>query len=520
MGGAWIAAIEGTREYRAQMGLLDSAFQASGHSSTEAKNTYSELNAVLGDTEQAVEAAQHIAMIADNEKEMNSLTEIGAGVFARFGQSLPLEGMYEGILHTSQLGEVQGSLADALEWSGITVEDFNVKLEACTTAEERQDLIMKTLKDTYGAAGAQYRETNKDVMEARKAQERLTDAMAELGAVGEPILTAIKNKVADMATAAIPHLQNFVNKVKDARKWVQENKKTIDIWKAAIVGTTASVASFILILKWGAIMNVAKTAIMGVRGAILLLNLAMKANIIGLIVSLIIGLVAAFVTLWKNNEGFRNFWINLWAKIRAACSTAVTGIKNKFNDLKDAAGRVKTWFENIRKAIADKIGAARDAVSKAITKIKGFFPLSIGKIFSNLKIPKISVSGGKAPFGIAGKGSLPSFNVKWNAQGGILTQPTIFGRMGDTLLGGGEAGAEAIAPITLLQDYIRAAVGAENEGIRATLIEQTGLLMTFLSRNMPKAVLLDTGAMVGELTPAIDAGLANRWNNTRRGNTR
>ncbi len=520
LGGAWIAAIEGTREYRAQMGLLDSAFQASGHSSTEAKNTYSELNAVLGDTEQAVEAAQHIAMIADNEKEMNSLTEIGAGVFARFGQSLPLEGMYEGILHTSQLGEVQGSLADALEWSGITVEDFNVKLEACTTAEERQDLIMKTLKDTYGAAGAQYRETNKDVIEARKAQERLTDAFSELGRVGEPIMTAIKNKIADMVKAAVPHLQNLVNKVKDVKKWVQDNKKTIDIWKAAIAGAAASAASFILILKWGAIMSAAKKAITGVRTAILLLNAAMRANIIGLIVSLVIGLVAAFVTLWRNNEGFRNFWINLWKKIQSACGSAVDWIKGKLSGLKDAVGKVKTWFTDMGKSISDKLESAQKAVGKVVDKIKGFFPLKIGKIFSGLKIPKISVSGGKAPFGIAGKGSLPSFNVKWNAQGGILTQPTIFGRMGDTLLGGGEAGAEAIAPITLLQDYIRAAVGAENEGIRATLIEQTGLLMSFLSRNLPKAVLLDTGAMVGELTPAIDAGLADRWNNTKRGNTR
>ena len=520
MGGAWVAAIEGTREYRAQMGLLDSAFQASGHSSTAAKDTYSALNAVLGDTEQAVEAAQHMALLADNEKELTTWTDIATGVYATFGASLPIEGLAEAANHTAKNGEVQGSLADALEWSGISIEGFNDKLAACSSEQERQDLIMNTLNGTYSKASAQYKETNKDVMAARQAQERLTDAMAELGAVGEPILTAIKNKVADMVTAAVPHLQNLVNKVKDVKKWVQDNKKTIDIWKAAIVGTTASVASFILILKWGAIMNAAKTAIMGVRGAILLLNAAMKANIIGLIVSLVIGLVAAFVTLWKNNEGFRNFWINLWNKIKSACSTAVTGIKNKFNDLKDAAGKVKRWFEDIRKAIADKIGAARDAVDKAVKKIKGYFPLSIGKIFSNLKIPKISVSGGKAPFGIAGKGSLPSFNVKWNAQGGILTQPTIFGRMGDTLLGGGEAGAEAIAPITLLQDYIRAAVGAENEGIRATMIEQTGLLMTFLSRNLPKAVLLDTGAMVGELTPAIDAGLANRWNNTKRGNTR
>lgn len=520
LGGAWIAAIEGTREYRAQMGLLDSAFQASGHSSTAAKDTYSALNAVLGDTEQAVEAAQHMALLADNEKELSTWTDIATGAYAVFGNSLPTESLAESSQEVSRSGELTGGLVDALVWAGISESEFQKKLDACSTEQERQNLIMNTLNDTYGKASDQYKKTNKDVMEARKAQERLTDAMAELGAVGEPILTAIKNKVADMVTAAVPHLQNLVNKVKDVKKWVQDNKKTIDIWKAAIVGTTASVASFVLILKWGAIMSAAKKAITGVRTAVLLLNAAMRANIIGLIVSLIIGLVAAFVTLWRNNEGFRKFWINLWNKIKSACSTAVTGIKNKFNDLKDAAGKVKQWFENIRKAIADKIGAARDAVDKAIKKIKGYFPLSIGKIFSNLKIPKISVSGGKAPFGIAGKGKLPSFNVKWNAEGAILTKPTIFGAIGNTLLGGGEAGMEAVAPIDLLQGYIRAAVRAEDEGIRATLIEQNAMLIDFLRHTMPKAVLLDTGAVVGELTPAIDAGLADKWEHTKRGNTR
>ena len=520
LGGAWVAAIEGTREYRAQMGLLDSAFQASGHSSTAAKTTYSELNAVLGDTEQAVEAAQHMALLADNEKELTTWTDIATGVYATFGNSLPIESLAESSQEVSRNGQLTGGLIDALVWAGISEEEFQKKLDACTNEQERQDLIMNTLNGTYSKASAQYKETNKGVMEARKAQERLTDAFSELGRIGEPILTAIKNKVADMVTAAVPHLQNLVNKVKDVKKWVQENKKTIDIWKAAIVGTTASVASFVLILKWGAIMSAAKKAITGVRTAVLLLNAAMKANIIGLIVSLVIGLVAAFVTLWKNNEGFRNFWISLWNKIKSACSTAISGIKNKFNDLKDAAGKVKKWFEDIRKSISDKIESAGKAVGKVVDKIKGFFPLKIGKIFSNLKIPKISVSGGKAPFGIAGKGSLPSFNVKWNAQGGILTKPTIFGAAGSTLLGGGEAGAEAIAPIDLLQGYIRAAVQTENEGIRRTLIEQNNLLMNFLTSNMPKAVLLDTGAMVGELTPAIDAGLADRWNHTKRGNTR
>ena len=516
LGGAWIAAIEGSREYRAEMGLLDSAFQAAGHSSTEAKNTYSDLNAVLGDTGQAVEAAQHIALIADNEKEMNELVTIGTGIFSNFGQSLPLEGLFEAVNHTASLGEVQGSLADALEWSGFSVEDFNDQLAKCSNEEERQDLIMKTLKDTYGEAATQYQDTNKDILEARKAQERLTDAFAELGRIGEPILTAIKNKVAEFVEAALPHLQNLVNKVKDVQKWIKENQQTINNWKAAIVGAGASAASFILILKWGSIMSAAKTAILGVRGAVLLLNAAMKANIIGLIVSLIIGLVAAFVTLWKNNESFRKFWIDLWNKIKSACGSAVNWMKGKFDDFKSAVKSVQNSFGKIKDAIADKLEEARAKVKDVIDKIKGFFPLKIGKIFSNLKIPKISVSGGSAPFGIAGKGKLPSFNVKWNAEGAILTKPTLFGAVGNTLLGGGEAGKEAVAPIDVLQGYVRSAVQQETQVLGKIMIEQSGKLMDFLSRKMPQTVMLDSGALIGNLAPGLDAKLSDRWRRNTR----
>lgn len=521
LGGAWIAAIEGSREYRAEMAKLDTAFVTNGHSSQAAKQTYSELNAVLGDSEQAVEASQHLAKLTDNEKDLQTWTDICTGVYATFGASLPIEGLTEAANETAKTGELTGGLTDALNWAGIGEEEFQKKLDACTNEQERQKLIMDTLNGTYSKASEQYQKTNKDVMEARKAQERLTDAFAELGRVGEPILTAIKNKVADMVAAAVPKLESFIAKVKDAKKWLKDNKDTVDKWKAAIVGATVSVASFVLILKWGAIMSAASKAIKGVTLAVKALNLAMKANIIGLIISLVIGLVAAFVTLWKNNEGFRNFWINLWAKIKSVASSAVKSIKNKFNDFKSAVKSVKKSFDDIKNAISDKLEAAKDKVSSVIKKIKGFFPLSIGKIFSNLKIPKISVSGGKAPFGIAGKGKLPSFNVKWNAQGGILNEPTIFGMTKTgTLLGGGEAGKEAIAPITVLQDYVKTAVKSENEGIIRTLIEQNQILMDFLSRIMPEGVRLDTGVLVGELVPAIDIGLNDRWTHSRRGNTR
>lgn len=520
LGGAWVAAIESTREYRTQMGMLDTAFVTNGHSAAVAKQTYSDLNAVLGDSGQATEAAQHLAKLTDNEKDLQTWTDICTGVFATFGESLPIESLAESSNEVAKSGVLTGGLVDALVWAGISEEEFQEKLDACSGEQERQNLIMETLNGTYSKASEQYKETNKDVMEANKAQERLTDAFAELGRVGEPILTAIKNGVAGMVSAAVPKLESFIQKIKDAKKWMKDNKNTVDGWKAAIIGATVSVGSFLLVLKWSAIMSAASKAIKGVRAAILLFNAALRANPIGLVISLLAGLVAAFVYLWKNNEGFRNFWINLWNKIKSACSSAITGIKNKFNDLKDAAGKVKKWFEDIRKSVSDKIGAARDAVKNAINKIKGYFPLSIGKIFSNLKIPKISVSGGKAPFGIAGKGKLPSFNVKWNAQGAIFDQPTIFNtRMG--LQGVGDGGEpEAVAPISKLQDYVSAAVRSENGMLGRIIIEQNQRLIDALARLIPKDVTLDGNVLVGTLLPAVDAGLSNRYEHTRRGNVR
>lgn len=520
LGGAWIAAIEGSREYRTEMGKLDTAFTTNGHSSEAAKQTYSDLNAVLGDTGQAVEAAQHLAKLTDNEKDLQTWTNICTGVYATFGASLPIESLTEAANETAKTGILTGGLTDAINWAGISEEEFQAKLDACSNEQERQKLIMDTLNGTYSKASEQYKTTNKDIMDAQRAQEKLTDAFAELGRVGEPILTAIKTKVADMVLAAIPHIENFIQKVKDLKKWIKENENTVDAWVAVIIGATVSIGAFLLVLKWGAIMSAATKAIKAVRSAILLFNAALLANPIALVVALLAGLVAAFVYLWNNNKSFRAFWISMWDKIKSVSSSAVSWVKNKFNDFKSAVKSVQNSFGKIKDAIADKLEEARAKVKGVIDKIKGFFPLKIGKIFSNLKIPKISVSGGKAPFGIAGKGKLPSFNVKWNAEGGILTKPTIFGMAGNTLLGGGEAGDEAIAPIDTLKAYIRESVNEKDNAIIQALIEQNQRMMDFLAQMMPRAVQLDSGVLVGELTPAIDRRLSDRWEHTKRGNTR
>lgn len=118
--------------------------------------------------------------------------------------------------------------------------------------------------------------------------------------------------------------------------------------------------------------------------------------------------------------------------------SVVTKIAGAFN-FGSIASKVSRVFEKVKSAISKPIDAAKDLVKGAVEKIKGFFPLSIGKIFSGMKLPRFTVSGGKPPFGIGGLGTKPKIGVSWYAQGGIVD--------GATLIGAGEKGPEAIVPL-------------------------------------------------------------------------
>lgn len=581
LGGAWLAAIEGSREYRAEMGKLDSAFQTAGHSSEVAKKTYSDLNAVLGDSGQATEAAQHLALLADNEKDLSTWTDICTGVYATFGESLPIEGLTEASNETAKTGILTGGLVDALNWAGISEEKFQEKLDACNNEQERQKLIMDTLNKTYKGASDQYKETNKDVMDAQKAQEKLTDAFAEVGRIGEPILTAIKDKVADMVSAAVPHLENFVNKVKDIITWVKENNDTVDAWVSVILGAGTAIGTFLLILSWGKIMTAAANAIKVVRTAILAMNAAMLANPIALIIAVIAGLVVAFVYLWNNVEGFRKFWINVWKKVKESASAAWTAIKNTFSNIgkwftdkfqqvqksgKDAMDKVKKWFSDTYRGITNTFsnigGWFREKFQSAWSSIKNVFS-SWGSFFGGLwtkiksKFGSIGSSLGKSmgdsvksamnkvlsaiekainkgiglinsAIKLANKlpgikvGTVAKVNLPRLASGGVLEK----GQVG--LLEG--SGAEAVVPLERNKAWIsRVAqdlfeIQLKNGSFQNGNNPQLMALMNHISEQLDKLaemkIYLNSGAMVGELVPAIDGRLADRWHHAMRGNTR
>jgi len=214
----FLALGESTREVRKELGQIETAFNQAGFSVETAKETYANFNSVLGDTAKTTETMQNLAMFSETEQDLIDYTNILTGVYAKLGNSLPTEGLAEAINHTIQLGEVQGTLADALEWAGVSTEDFNAQLEQCSTEQERNALINETLTKLYGDASKQYQETNKDVIEAEKAQTRLTTAIAELGAVAEPIMTMLKNALANF----IELIQPFVKTMGEGLKGVLE----------------------------------------------------------------------------------------------------------------------------------------------------------------------------------------------------------------------------------------------------------------------------------------------------------
>lgn len=204
---AFLGLAENTREARENMGKLEAGFTTAGHSAEDAKNTYTELYGILGDDGQATEAAAHLAQLTNNEQELATWTDIATGVYATFGDSLPIENLTEAANETAKTGQITGGLADALNWAGVSEDEFQSKLDACTTEQERQALITETLNGLYSDAAEAYREVNGDIIEAQKATANLNSAMAALGAIAEPIVTKLKQLAADLLQQITPFVE-------------------------------------------------------------------------------------------------------------------------------------------------------------------------------------------------------------------------------------------------------------------------------------------------------------------------
>ena len=229
VGTAWVASVEGSREYRTEMGKLNAAFTASGHTTETAADAYKTLFGVIGQTDQAVEAAQKIAQIAESEKEVAEWSNLAAGVAGLFGDSLMPETFFESANATIKLGEAQEAYVQMLEDTGMSVDGFNAGLAACSTEAERQAYTLAAAKSALGEAGKAYNENNKDIIDANRAHSDLTDNIAKLGEMSEPVLTKLIDGVNQLAEYALPRLES-------AMQWMRDNGEVT----AAAIGAIAT----------------------------------------------------------------------------------------------------------------------------------------------------------------------------------------------------------------------------------------------------------------------------------------
>ena len=164
-------------------------------------------------------------------------------------------------------------------------------------------------------------------------------------------------------------------------------------------------------------------------------------------------------TIWNS---ILSFISNIVTSISNTISNVFNGISSTISGIMSGIfNTVNSVWNGIRDTITNTINGARDAVSNAINAMKGFFNFEWS--LPRPKLPRFNISGGEAPWGFGGKGSLPSIDITWFAKGGILTKPTIFGMNSNGLMGGGEAGKEAVLPLNestlgMIADHIMSTV--------------------------------------------------------------
>lgn len=530
-GAAIVAVAENTREYRTEQGKLQAAFETSGFAAGEARQTYEALNGVLGDSGQAVEASNHLAKLCTTAGELAKWTDICTGVYATFGDSLPIEGLTEAANETAKVGQVTGPLADALNWAGVSEDAFNESLAACNSEQERTALITDTLNGLYSEAAEKYREVNGEVIAANEAQDRLNASMAAIGGAVEPIVTQGKLLLAEVFDKLTPAVEWLGN---TAIPWVVNGINTVGGWIDNLTGklsgsgfTFQSVMDTVQIVFNGAmtfIQGIWDTIGQPVWDTIMVVVAAVRGYFekhMPAIREFVRSAFADIQKIWNNNlkpalTAIGDFIRNVLAPafkfvfnnvVAPVVSAAFNGIKQLWNGmLKPVFTGILDFITgifslNFKKAFSGLVTAVggiwdglKTVIKTPINAVIGIINSFIGGL-NRLKIPDwVPVVGGK---GI----NIPS--IPYLAEGAVLEKGQVGYLEGN--------GAEAVVPLDKNKKWISAVArdmdsaigGASGSQVVAVLMD----ILSALEEIAQMGICLDTGAMVGALAKPMDRKL-------------
>lgn len=381
-----------SEEYRVSQAQLATAFETAGGSAEEAKVVYEDLYRVLGDNGQATEAAQHLAQLTTNEKDLAEWTDICQGVYATFGASLPIESLTEAANETAKTGELTGALTDALNWAGVAEDDFKASLLECNTEAEREALIRSTLSGLYSEAAAGYEKNAEAVLKQHEAEVKLNEAMAALGEAMAPIQTMLSEFGAQILTEVSPAVQAFAeehgpqlkeilgeiaNAIGAVIAWIADNWDLISTLAPIIMGIVAAISAF--------------ATVMGV------VNSVMAASpvtwIVLAIVAAIAALVAIIVVIIKRWDEIKGVAVKCWEAIKNAWNSAATWFNDKiikpvanfFSGMWDGLknGASKAW-EGIKSIFSAVGNFFKNIFSNAWNAVKNIFSAG-GKVFEGIK---------------------------------------------------------------------------------------------------------------------------------------
>ncbi len=350
---AFLATAETSKEWISNMNKLESAAVGAGRSTEDAKQQFTEFYGILGDETATVTTVNNLSAIGMSEENLASITNSMTGIWAKYGDSIPLDGLAESINETSRVAQVTGNLADALNWAGVNEDTFNDQLAACSTEAERQQLIVDTLNGVYGKLGKTYAEQNANIIESNKAQAELNSVMAEIGNSAMPVMTAFKLIGASVLTDLLPNIKQLGESFKGILSGSQE----------AAAGMGTAVAGII-------------QQLVGKFAEALPTILAVGASII---TSLVNGIITAAPSLASGVQQIIQYFTSAAPQMLTAAGAMIQNLVQGFTNalpsiLATGANILVSLLTGLASAIPNLLTTASDIITNFVTAIQANLP--------------------------------------------------------------------------------------------------------------------------------------------------
>lgn len=356
-----------------------------------------------------------------------------------------------------------------------------------------------------------------------KFSKWISEVWTGISDTASEIFESIREYFVDLWTGITDYIIETWTKIKQffSDTWDSITNKIHEVWQGIVEFLTPIIQAIVNIIKvplsllqtilegiWLAI----KSGVTIAWEAIKLFLTSLWQTISDIAKSIFIPIKDFFVNIWEQIKNratefwniIKEFLSTTWTKISTTASDIFTSVKDKLTSIwqgiTSSVSNVVSTMKNTVGSIFDKM---RDKISSVVEKIKGIvqgladkvnevkdsiknFISKIAEAIGNIKLPHFSLKTSSKK--ILGKDiTYPSgIDVKWFADGGILTKPTIFGASGNKLLGGGEAGKEAVAPLDKLMAYVQKAVDVGLSKQKAT--DEIHLHLTAYG-NLPKETL-------------------------------